>query len=119
LLTGQIKRFEDLAEDDWRRASPRFLGENFVKNLELVTRLEEMALDKGCTAAQLAMAWVLAQGENIVPIPGTKRVKYLEDNIASAEIQLSASELDALESVVSGGVSGMRYPEALMGFVDL
>ncbi len=117
LLTGQIKRFEDLAEDDWRRFSPRFTGENFQKNLELVARLEELADDKGCTPAQLAMAWVLAQGEDIVPIPGTKRVKYLEDNIASVDIRLTSEELAELNATLSG-VAGARYPEAMMKPVD-
>ncbi len=119
LLTGQIKRFEDLADDDWRRFSPRFQGENFDKNLALVARLEEVARDKGCTAAQLAMAWVLAQGGDIVPIPGTKRVKYLEDNIGSVEVALTHSELDELNTTVSEGVEGTRYPEAMMKLVNL
>jgi aryl-alcohol dehydrogenase-like predicted oxidoreductase len=117
LLTGKIKRFEDLAADDWRRLSPRFDGENFQKNLTLVARLEELAGDKGCTSAQLAMAWVLAQGEDIVPIPGTKRVKYLEDNVASIDIRLTAEELVELNSTLSG-VAGARYPEAMMKMVD-
>jgi aryl-alcohol dehydrogenase-like predicted oxidoreductase len=119
LLTGQIKRFEDLPEDDWRRFSPRFQGENFHKNLALVSRLEEVAANKGCTAAQLAMAWVLAQGEDIVPIPGTKRVKYLEDNIGSADVTLTESELAELNTIVSEGVAGTRYPEAMMNLVDM
>ena len=118
LLTGQIKRFENLAEDDWRRFSPRFQGENFQKNLELVTRLEELARDKGCTSAQLAMAWVLAQGEDVVPIPGTKRVEYLEDNIAAADVELTEGDLAELTAAVSAGVAGTRYPEQMMRLVD-
>lgn len=117
LLTGQIKRFEDLAEDDWRRLSPRFKGENLQKNLALVARLEELAGDKGCTPAQLAMAWVLAQGEDIVPIPGTKRVKYLEENIGSIDIRLTAEELAELNATLSD-VAGARYPEAMMKLVE-
>ena len=119
ILTGQIKRFEDLAEDDWRRHAPWFQGDNFQKNLELVSRLEALALEKGCTSAQLAMAWVLAQGKDIVPIPGTKRVKYLEDNIASAEVNLMADEVAELNTAFSGAVAGTRYPEAMMKLVDL
>jgi len=118
LLTGQIKRFEDLAADDWRRFAPWFQGENFQKNLDLVTRLESLAEAKGCTAAQLAMAWVLAQGEDIVPIPGTKRVKYLEDNAAAADVELTAEELAELNTAFAGAVAGTRYPEAMMKLVD-
>src|SRR5215467_8646623 len=88
-LTGQFKRFEDLAADDFRRYSPRFQGENFQKNLDLVARIEEMARAKRCTASQLALAWVLAQGEDLVPIPGTKRRKYLEENLAAIDIKLT------------------------------
>src|SRR5207237_5932583 len=87
-LTGQFKRFEDLPADDYRRFSPRFQGENFQKNLELVRRVEQIAKEKGCTASQLALAWVLAQGKDIVPIPGTKRRKYLEDNVGALNMQL-------------------------------
>ena len=88
-LTGQFKRFEDLAPDDYRRGSPRFQGENFQKNLDLVRQVEEIAKEKGCKPSQLALAWVLAQGDDIVPIPGTKRRKYLEENVAALEVQLS------------------------------
>lgn len=118
-LTGQIRRFEDLAEDDWRRFAPWFLGENFEKNLKLVKRMESLAGLKGCTSAQLAIAWVLAQGKDIVPIPGTKRVKYLEDNIAAADVLLTTSELDELNTAFWGAVSGTRYPEAMMKLVDM
>jgi aryl-alcohol dehydrogenase-like predicted oxidoreductase len=117
LLTGKIKQPDDLAADDWRRHAPWFQGENFKKNLELVTHLEELACEKGCTSAQLAMAWVLAQGEDVVPIPGTKRLRYLEDNIASATVVLTESELTELNESVSSGVAGTRYPEAMMKLV--
>jgi aryl-alcohol dehydrogenase-like predicted oxidoreductase len=119
ILTGQIKRFEDLAEDDWRRHAPWFQPDNFKRNLELVSHLEALALEKDCTPAQLAMAWVLAQGKDVVPIPGTKRVKYLEDNIASADVSLTADELAELNTAFSGAVAGTRYPEAMMKLVDL
>jgi len=88
-LTGQFKRFEDLAPDDYRRASPRFQGENFQKNLDLLRKVQEIATEKGCTPSQLALAWVLAQGEDIVPIPGTKRRKYLEENAAALDVKLT------------------------------
>lgn len=118
-LTGQIKSFDDLAEDDYRRHSPRFQGENFDKNLELVRRIEEMANEKGCTPAQLALAWVLAQGEDIVPIPGTKRRKYLEENVAAFDITLSEDDLRRIDEVAPKGVAaGTRYPEAMMGAVN-
>jgi aryl-alcohol dehydrogenase-like predicted oxidoreductase len=118
-LTGQIRRFDDLAEDDYRRYSPRFQGENFQKNLDLVGRIEEMAGDKGCSPAQLALAWVLAQGKDIVAIPGTKRRKYLEENMAALEIELTAEDLSRIDEVVpKGGASGTRYPEAMMHLVN-
>ncbi|HZE70325.1 MAG TPA: aldo/keto reductase [Pyrinomonadaceae bacterium] len=117
-LTGQIKRFEDLAEDDYRRHSPRFQGENFEKNLQLVRRIEEIARGKGCTPAQLALAWVLAQGNDIVPIPGTKKRKYLEENIGSLDVELTPADLRELDEVVpQGAAAGARYPEAMMAFV--
>jgi aryl-alcohol dehydrogenase-like predicted oxidoreductase len=118
-LSGEIKKFEDLAEDDWRRMNPRFQGENFVKNLKLVEKLEEIAGEKGVTPSQLALAWVLAQGQDIVPIPGTKRRKYLEQNAASAEIILSQEELAAIEDVFpKDAASGLRYPEEMMKTVN-
>jgi aryl-alcohol dehydrogenase-like predicted oxidoreductase len=118
-LAGQIKRFEDLAEDDYRRHSPRFQGENFQKNLELVHRIEEIAKEKNCTASQLALAWVLAQGEDIVPIPGTKRRKYLEENLAALEIELTPDDLRRIDEVSPRGVAaGTRYPEAMMSSVN-
>jgi aryl-alcohol dehydrogenase-like predicted oxidoreductase len=118
-LAGQIKRFEDLAEDDYRRHSPRFQGENFQKNLELVHHIEEIAKEKNCTASQLALAWVLAQGEDIVPIPGTKRRKYLEENLAALEIELTPDDLRRIDEVSPRGVAaGTRYPEAMMSSVN-
>ena len=118
-LTGQIKSFDDLAEDDYRRHSPRFQGENFEKNLELVRRIEEMAKEKGCAPAQLALAWVLAQGEDVVPIPGTKRRKYLEENAAALDISLSEDDLRRIDEVAPKGVAaGTRYPEAFMSSVN-
>ncbi len=114
-LTGQIRRFEDLAADDYRRASPRFQGENFEKNMDLVRRVEGIAKEKGCTPSQLALAWVLARGKDIVPIPGTKRRKYLEENAAAAEIELTPEDLRRIdEAAPHGAVSGARYPESMM-----
>ncbi len=118
-LTGQFKVFDDLAVDDFRRQSPRFQGENFQKNLDLVARIEEIAREKKCTAAQLALAWVLAQGEDIVPIPGTKRRKYLEQNLDAANIKLSKDDLARIDRAApKGAASGMRYPERAMAAVD-
>ncbi|HEV7860828.1 MAG TPA: aldo/keto reductase [Pyrinomonadaceae bacterium] len=118
-LAGQIKRFEDLAEDDYRRHSPRFQGENFQKNLELINHIEAIAKEKNCTASQLALAWVLAQGEDIVPIPGTKRRKYLEENLAALEVELTPDDLRRIDEVSPRGVAaGTRYPEAMMSSVN-
>lgn len=115
-LTGQIKRFEDFASDDYRRHSPRFQGDNFAKNLEIVRRLEEVAAKKGCTASQLALAWVLSQGEDIVPIPGTKRIRYLDENLAAVTLALSKSEQEAIRAVFPpDAAAGTRYPAAMMG----
>jgi aryl-alcohol dehydrogenase-like predicted oxidoreductase len=120
LLAGQIKRYEDLAADDWRRTNPRFQGENFQHNLELVRRVEEIAKEKGCTASQLALAWVLAQGEDVIPIPGTKRRSYLEQNAATIDVTLTAEELRRIEEVAPrGAASGLRYSEEMMGLVNL
>jgi aryl-alcohol dehydrogenase-like predicted oxidoreductase len=114
-LTGQIQHFEDLPEGDYRRQSPRFQGDNFQRNLNLVSRVEEMAKEKGCTPSQLALAWVLAQGPDIVPIPGTKRRKYLEQNVAALDVHLSDADLKRLDEVAPrGAVAGPRYPEAMM-----
>ncbi len=117
-LTGQIRKFEDLAADDYRRHSPRFQGENFAKNLELVKKIEELAKGKGCTATQLALAWVLAQGKDVVAIPGTKRVKYLQENLEAVLVTLSEEELRAIDAIAPQGVAaGMRYAEKAMGAV--
>ena len=114
-LTGQIRKFEDLAPDDYRRLSPRFQGENFQHNLALVDHVREIAVGKGCTPGQLALAWVLAQGGDIVPIPGTKRRSYLEDNLAALAITLSAAELVAITAALpKNAASGERYPAAMM-----
>jgi len=118
-LSGEIKRFEDLAADDYRRHSPRFQGESFDKNIKLVKKVEEIANAKGVTTSQLALAWVLAQGQEIVPIPGTKRRKYLEQNAAAAAVILSQEELAAIENVFpKDAASGLRYPEAMMKSVN-
>ncbi len=118
-LTGQIKRFEDLAPDDYRRTSPRFQGDNFAKNLELVRRVETIAKEKGATPSQLALAWLLAQGEDILPIPGTKRRKYLEENAASVDIQLTADHLRRIEEAApAGAASGERYSAHVMRLVN-
>jgi aryl-alcohol dehydrogenase-like predicted oxidoreductase len=111
-LTGTFKKPEDIPENDFRRNNPRFQGENFYKNLELVKKVEEIAKEKGVNAAQLALAWVLAQGDDIVPIPGTKRVKYLKENIAATEIKLTEEDLKRLDEVAPKGVTaGTRYPD--------
>jgi aryl-alcohol dehydrogenase-like predicted oxidoreductase len=118
-LTGQIKKFEDLAEDDYRRFTPRFQGENFQKNLDLVARINDLAKQKECTAGQLALAWVLAQGEDVVPIPGTKRVKYLEENLGALEVELTKDELAQLDEIApKGTAAGSRYPSAMMASVN-
>jgi aryl-alcohol dehydrogenase-like predicted oxidoreductase len=118
-LTGQIKRYEDLAEGDYRRHSPRFQGENFQKNLDLVARVEQLAKEKKCTPGQLALAWLLAQGEDIIPIPGTKRRKYLEENVGALNVELTPDDLRRIEEVAPKGVaSGQRYPESMMSLVN-
>jgi len=118
-LSGQIKRYEDLAPDDWRRSNPRFQGDHFARNLELVARIEELARAKQCTASQLALAWVLAQGQDIVPIPGTKRVRYLEENAAAVTVTLSAADLEAIEAAFpKGATAGDRYPAGGMAAVN-
>ena len=110
-LTGQITRFEDLAPDDVRREHPRFQGENFQHNLHLVTEIKEMASVKGCTAAQVAIAWLLAQGKDIVPIPGTKRRTYLEDNFGAVNVELTPDDLSHLDEIMPPGITaGERYP---------
>ena len=118
-LTGQIKSAESLSEDDRRRQFPRFQGDNFEHNLRLVERIREIASEKGIEPAQLALAWVLAQGDDIVPIPGTKRRKYLEVNVQAVEIELTASELERInEAARPGAAAGTRYPEAAMRSVN-
>lgn len=118
-LTGRYQSFEDLPEDDYRRYSPRFQGENFTKNLELVEKIKNMAAKKEITASQLAIAWLLAQGENIVPIPGTKHRKYLDENIGALEIELTDSELKEIEEIAPINIaSGLRYPENTMKSVN-
>ncbi len=118
-LTGRIKRFADLAPDDYRRQSPRFQGENFERNMTLVRHVEKIAEEKRCLPSQLALAWVLAQGEHIIPIPGTKRRSYLEQNAAAVEIALTADDLRRLdEAVPRDSASGLRYPEEMMRFVN-
>ena len=114
-LTGQLQRFEDFAPDDYRRISPRFQGDNFSKNLAIVERLKAFAAKKNCTPAQLALAWVLAQGDDIVPIPGTKRRRYLDDNIGALTVTLTKEEIDELNAVFPpDAAAGKRYPEAMM-----
>ena len=118
-LTGQLQKFEDFAADDFRRHSPRFQGENFQKNLDLVRRVEEIAREKGCKPSQLALAWVLAQGNDVVPIPGTKRRKYLEENVGALEVTLTKEDLRRIEEVFPvESASGARYPEHMMALVN-
>jgi aryl-alcohol dehydrogenase-like predicted oxidoreductase len=118
-LTGRFRSFEDLPEDDYRRNSPRFQGENFQRNLDLVERVEDIARRKKCTPAQLALAWLLAQGEDIVPIPGTKQRRYLEENVGALKVELTRSDLDEIEEVAPKGVAaGDRYHEAGMRTIN-
>lgn len=117
-LTGQIKKFEDFEPGDYRRFSPRFQGDNFNKNLQLVEKIEAMARQKGCTPSQLALAWVMAQGEFIFPIPGTKHMKYLEENVGALDVALTQKELSEIDNIAPKGVAaGLRYPESAMGTV--
>jgi aryl-alcohol dehydrogenase-like predicted oxidoreductase len=118
-LTGEFKRFEDFPADDFRRFSPRFQGENFQRNLDLVHRVEQIAKEKGCKPSQLALAWVLAQDKNIVPIPGTKRRKYLEENVAAIDVKLTKEDLRRIEEIFpTGAAAGDRYPEHMMKIVN-
>jgi aryl-alcohol dehydrogenase-like predicted oxidoreductase len=118
-LTGQFKKFEDFEEGDYRRMSPRFQGENFDKNLELVKKIEVIAKEKGCTPSQLALAWVLAQGNFLFPIPGTKKVKFLEENVAATSVLLSSKELKQIDEVFpKNAAAGLRYPESMMKSVN-
>jgi aryl-alcohol dehydrogenase-like predicted oxidoreductase len=118
-LTGQIKKFEDLDATDYRRNSPRFQGDNFDKNLELVKKIQQLATKKNCTASQLALAWVLGQGNFVFPIPGTKKVKYLEENVGSVNVQLTNDELEEIDNIAPKNVAaGTRYPENFMSSVN-
>ncbi len=118
-LTGRFKKPEDLPEEDFRRHNPRFQEENFEQNMKIVKKLEEMAEEKRCKPSQLALAWVLAQGEDIIPIPGTKRIKYLEENVGAVNIQLNKSDLEKLEKIAPhGAAKGLRYPEAAMATLN-
>ena len=111
-LSGRFTSPEDFPEDDFRRHHPRFQGENFDRNMELVSRVEEMAKEKGVTAGQLALAWTLHRGEDVVPIPGTKRVRYLEENVAAADVALSGDDLERLEEIApAGAAAGERYAD--------
>jgi aryl-alcohol dehydrogenase-like predicted oxidoreductase len=118
-LTGAIRSPEDFAPDDYRRSSPRFQGENFAKNLALVERINEIAVAVGCTPGQLALAWVLAQGDDVIPIPGTKRRKYLEENIGALAVKLTGEQIGALAAVFPPDIAaGTRYPPNMMGAVN-
>jgi aryl-alcohol dehydrogenase-like predicted oxidoreductase len=118
-LTGRFRSIDDLPADDYRRNSPRFQGENFQKNLDLVKHIENVARQKGCTPSQLALAWLLARGQDIVPIPGTKRVKYLEENVGALDVQLTAEDLARIDAIAPrGAAAGLRYPEAGMRSVN-
>jgi aryl-alcohol dehydrogenase-like predicted oxidoreductase len=111
-LSGRLRSVEDLAPDDFRRRNPRFQGENFTRNIDLVQRVQEIAAEKGVTAAQLALAWVLHRGDDIVPIPGTKRIRYLEENVGALGVELSPEDLDQIEEVFPrGATAGERYPD--------
>jgi aryl-alcohol dehydrogenase-like predicted oxidoreductase len=118
-LTGTLKKPEDLPEDDYRRTMPRFQGENFQRNLDLVARVGDLAHEKKCTPAQLALAWVVAQGEDIVPIPGTKRRKYLQENISALDVDLTAADLARIHEVApEDAFAGARYPKAMMDLLN-
>jgi aryl-alcohol dehydrogenase-like predicted oxidoreductase len=119
-LTGQITSPDDFAPDDYRRTAPRFQGENFQKNLDLVAKLKELAHEKNCRASQLALAWALARGDDIVPIPGTKRVTYLEENLGALAVPLSPADLARLDEIApqTGAAAGGRYNEQMMRLVN-
>ena len=118
-LTGQIKKFDDFAADDFRRMSPRFQGENFEKNLELVKKIQQIAEAKNCTASQLALAWVMAQGDYIFPIPGTKRIKYLEENAGALDVVLTLDDLATIDAFFPKDIAaGTRYPASVMGWLN-
>jgi aryl-alcohol dehydrogenase-like predicted oxidoreductase len=114
-LTGAIRSIDDLAPDDWRRTNPRFQGENFQKNLQLVDAVQEMAREKGCTPTQLALAWILARNDRVIPIPGTRRIDRLEENVGALEVKLTREDLDRIDAIAPiGAAAGTRYPEHLM-----
>jgi aryl-alcohol dehydrogenase-like predicted oxidoreductase len=118
-LTGRFRTFDELPADDYRRNQPRFQGANFQKNLDLVTHIEQLATRKKCTPSQLALAWLLAQGQDVVPIPGTKRVKYLEENVGALDVELSPEDLRRIDEMAPVGVAaGTRYPEGGMATVN-
>ncbi|MGE5519387.1 MAG: aldo/keto reductase [Candidatus Dadabacteria bacterium] len=119
-LAGKFKKLEDIPEDDYRRHSPRFQGENFQKNLDLVDKIQNMATKKDCTPSQLALAWLLAQGDDIVPIPGTKKRKYLEENVRAVNISFTKQELEEIESIAPQGIAaGLRYAPPQMGNLNV
>ena len=118
-LTGQFKTIDDLAPDDYRRNAPRFQGENFRKNLDLVSQVGQMAASRGCTPSQLALAWTLAQGDDIVPIPGTKRSRYLDENLGAIDLRLTREELRRIDAILpAGAASGDRYPAHAMQAIN-
>jgi len=118
-LTGKIQKPEDIPQDDYRRTTPRFQGENLERNLDIVKRVEEIAREKKCTPAQLALAWVLAQGNDIVPIPGTKRRKYLQENVGALDVHLTSKDLERIDEVApKDSFAGSRYPEAMMKLLN-
>ena len=118
-LAGRFRSFEDLPADDWRRNNPRFQGENFRKNLHLVAHIEQLARNKRCSASQLALAWVLAQGQDIVPIPGTKHVRYIEENVGALAVELTPADLRRIDEIAPKGVAaGARYPDQAMQWIN-
>jgi len=118
-LTGKIQKPEDIPDDDYRRSTPRFQGENFERNLEILKRVQEIAREKRCTSAQLALAWVLAQSQYIVPIPGTKRRKYLQENVGALDVDLTSEDLERIDEVApKDAFAGSRYPEAMMKLLN-
>lgn len=118
MLTGAYKSNKDFEEGDFRKISPRFNDENFPKNLQLVHGIEKIATKKGCTPGQLTLAWLLAQGDDIFPIPGTKKIKYLEENLGALDVKLTSEEEKEIRKLVEGTVvHGLRYPEAMVGYL--
>ncbi len=118
-LTGSFKKPEDINENDFRRQNPRFQGDNFSHNFQIVKKIEEIASEKNCKPSQLALAWVLAQGDDLVPIPGTKKIKYLEENVGALDLSLTKEDLERLDKIAPRGFAkGFRYPEAVMKSID-